>query len=119
MGTRMPQEAETELRGSATKNSQQAPEPELNKITIRTPEQIQTATRKELESLSDIASEQFFEAVKTRTEEKLAYRILNGADTIAKGASAKVLDFLPKVLNPENLMGDSELDQFLALVEAA
>jgi hypothetical protein len=102
----------------STKNSnQQAPEP--NKITIRTPEQIQNATRKELESLSDIASDQFFEAVKTRTEEKLAYRVLNGADAIAQGASAKVLDFLPKILNTEDLMGDSELDQFLALVEAA
>jgi hypothetical protein len=88
-------------------------------ITIRTPEQIQSATRKELEALSDVASDQFYEAVKTRTEEKLAYRILNGADTIAQGASAKVLDFLPKVLNPENLMEETELDRFLALVEAA
>ena len=103
----------------STKNSQPSQASEQNKITIRTPEQIQNATRKELESLSDIASDQFFEAVKTRTEEKLAYRVLNGADAIAQGASAKVLDFLPKILNTEDLMGDSELDQFLALVEAA
>lgn len=104
---------------SASNKASNPSQSDNHTITIRTPEQIQNATRKELESLSDIASEQFFEAVKTRTEEKLAYRILNGADTIAQGASAKVLDFLPKVLNPENLMGDSELDRFLALVEAA
>ncbi len=111
------QEKEALKQGQAASNSNT--NSKADKIVVRTPEQIQKATRKELESLSDIASDQFFEAVKTRTEEKLAYRTLNGADTIAQGASTKVLDFLPKVLNPETLMGDSELDQFLTLIEAA
>lgn len=91
-----------------------------NKITLRTAEQIQSATRKELEALSDVASEQFIEALETRTIEKLAYKILDRSDAIAKGASGKVLDFLPKLLNTDALMEEeSELDQFLALTEAA
>lgn len=111
-------EAEKEAQRLGQQSSPSTPNTS-QKMVIRTPEQIQGATRKELESLSDVASDQFFEAVKTRTEEKLAYKILNGADAIAQGASNKVLDFLPKVLTPENLMVDSELDQFLALIEAA
>lgn len=108
---------EQELRGSATKNGQA---PVADKIVLRTGEQIQTATRKELEALSDVASEQFIEAVETRTIEKLAYKILDRSDVIAKGASEKVLGFLPKLLNTDALMeSESELDRFLPLIEAA
>lgn len=112
---------EQELKGSASKTAGKSVEATpQNAVVLRSPEQIQTATRKELEALSDVASEQFIEALETRTIEKLAYKILDRSDVIAKGASDKVLDFLPKLLNTNALMEEeSELDRFLALTEAA
>lgn len=101
-----------------TKTSNKVPAPD--KLVLRTPDQIQKATKIELEALSDVASDQFIAALETRTIEKLAYKILDRSDVIAKGASDKVLDFLPKLLNANALMEEeSELDQFMALTEAA
>lgn len=101
-----------------TKTGNQAPAPD--KLVLRTPEQIQTATLKQLESLSDVVSDQMFEAVETRAIEKLGYKILNSADSIAEGTATKILDFLPKLLKTDALMQEeSELDRFLILVEAA
>lgn len=111
-------EKEAMKQGQASQPKTESTQPD--KIVLRSPEQIQSATRKELEALSDVASEQFIEALETRTIEKLAYKILDRSDVIAKGASDKVLDFLPKLLNTNALMEEeSELDRFLALTEAA
>jgi len=118
MGKRMSQE--TELRGSATKNgSTPSVTGNTNKLATRNAQQIQDATRIQIESLSDTVSSQMLDAVIERSAEKLALGTLQRADGVVEGAISHLQDFLPKLLKKDDLMVESELDQFLVLTEAA
>jgi hypothetical protein len=110
MGKRMSQETETELRGSATKNGQQTQSSEPDKIIIRDASQIQAATRTELESLSSYVADQLNEAVVTRSAEKLALHAVQNSDRIVTKAIGHLQSFLPKILEPNPLMFENELE---------
>lgn len=104
-----------ELKGSASKNA--GKEVEVNtqhkEIVTRNADQIQAATRDQLESLSDYVAERLSEAVVTRSSEKLALHAIQSSDRVVQGAIGHLQSFLPKVLEPNPLMFENELEALM------
>jgi hypothetical protein len=105
----------TDLEKEAMKQGQSSqPKVEVPKeMVTRDATQIQAATRDQLESLSDYVAEQLNEAVVTRSSEKLALHAIQNSDRVVKKAIGHLESFLPKILEPNPLMFENELEQLM------
>ena len=111
---------EEELKGSASKTAGKAvvTTSESDKLVTRNAQQIQDATRVQIESLTDAMQGQMVDAVITRAAEKVALGTLQRTDEVIEGAIGHLQSFLPRLLEKNELMVESEFEKFMAL-EAA
>ena len=84
-----------------------------NKLITRNAEQIQDATRVQIESLTDAMSGQMVDAVISRAAEKVALGTLQRTDNVIEGAIGHLQSFLPRLLKKDDLMVESEFDKFM------
>lgn len=110
MGKTMSQE--TELRGSATKNS--APLPTDNSSAI-TPEKLQADTRNMMQTTSQAIANELTSPVAQMISDQLAVNILRKVPEIVQYTGDNITGFLNGALNTENLMGANPLTPYLKM----
>jgi hypothetical protein len=82
-------------------------------LTARNAEQIQDATRVQIESLTDAMQSQMVDAVVSRAAEKVALGTLQRTDEVVEKAIGHLQSFLPRLLEKDQLMVESEFDKFM------